>query len=336
MTRTVSLINTTTGRAGLRGVGWINQEQRHACLSRLVVQKGAQLKERPRMQRGSLGAPKPYPRANACQIFQCNRALCALRFSHHFLAQVMVRPFCETGLVTRQSLEPSFGRFSSLALEFGSQTAVAIAYIVDRTGRMDFTIGVNRDICYAQVNAQYALNVLWHWFLNFTGSGEKEFIAEQHQVRLPLAHFEQSPLMFTTNEGNQHSAIYRPDGNRAGQPAQNAIIVSQTPQRLELAAHPTREFIGVGNFGNTANGHLRREFELLAYLAIAQVMKIILSEGLRLPSLLTDKLTGSIARCQRLAQGLNLFGCWQEFDLCDQFHVSSIEHLGYNVKSGVI
>jgi len=324
--RSVSLIHTTAGGTGLRGISRINIDHRHACSPSLVVQEGTQLKERPRMQRGSLGAPKPYPVADSAQVFQSEAAPSALRFCHEAFTQVVVRPFCEAGLAAGQRFEAAFGRVCAFALEFGAQATMAIAHRVDRAGRVDFTIRVDCDVDDAQVNAQDAFDVLWRGFFNFAGRGEKEFVTEQNQVGFALAGLEKFSLMLAAHEWNGHASIHRPDGNRVGSPAQNAVVVSQTPHRLELATHTPGQLVSIGDLGDTAHRHLRREFELLAHRSITQVMEVILPEGLRLPGLLADKLTGGIANSQRLLKGLGLFGGGQEFDLRDQFHTSSIEH----------
>lgn len=74
---TISLVGMPARGAATRGVARIDQHDGNARPLRLVGNKGAQLKERPAMQDRALLPASPHPRANALQVLQGKRTLCA-------------------------------------------------------------------------------------------------------------------------------------------------------------------------------------------------------------------------------------------------------------------
>src|SRR5205823_3571918 len=93
-----------------RAVAGINRDHSHSRHLRFVFDEGAELVERPGMQRGPLGLPSPNPSANAFELFQGNRSLRALSLDHQSLADRVVDLAGEPPLLATASLEQTLGR----------------------------------------------------------------------------------------------------------------------------------------------------------------------------------------------------------------------------------
>jgi len=76
-------------RAGLRGVGGVDQHEGDPGPRCLVASEGDLLGERPAVQGAPLEPMSPYPPAEALKILQGDAAAGAFGFTHHMLADLV-------------------------------------------------------------------------------------------------------------------------------------------------------------------------------------------------------------------------------------------------------
>lgn len=98
----IGFIDVTTGWAGTTRVTRIDQRERNTPALRLVLDKAAQLCERPAVQCGASRLPSRYPFADVRQVFQRNPASSALSLFHNTFADHVIGSGGETPLFARQ------------------------------------------------------------------------------------------------------------------------------------------------------------------------------------------------------------------------------------------
>ena len=145
------LINTTTFRAGARGISGINQDHRNTTPLGLVTNLLLKIIKRPAMQHRSLLALNRYPVAYPAQIFEGNSASSALCNLYELLADTVVHIVSETFFLTGQMFKQTLGGLRTLLLQLGSQATVAIANTFDVAARVEIPITIYGDISNAQV-----------------------------------------------------------------------------------------------------------------------------------------------------------------------------------------
>ncbi len=114
-------INATTYRTGSTGVTWINGNHENTRESRLILNEGSQLSERPGMDDSPLAFSNRNPFTDALEVFQCNTAMSVFGLSHQSLGYAMVGISLEASLPAASPFEFALGRLGALTLEFGAK-----------------------------------------------------------------------------------------------------------------------------------------------------------------------------------------------------------------------
>ena len=109
LTLSIGFVHLAAVGTGAAGVARVDHDPWHPCPLRFVVDKLAELKERPTVQSRFLGAPNRNSRANTRQIFQSNCPLSALRFSDYLFAEAVVGIFRKTPFLTGELFEFALG-----------------------------------------------------------------------------------------------------------------------------------------------------------------------------------------------------------------------------------
>lgn len=316
--RAIGFVDTTAYGTGATGVPGIYQDDRDARPFRFVLDKIAELEERPTMQCGALAATNRNPRADALQVFESNRPLCVFRLRHKLLTDAVVGVLREAAFFTRQLLEFAFGRPRAFGLQFGSQAAVSMTHVVDVVSRVDCAIAIYSDVRHPQ----RAFHINRFGFFHFTGCRKEEHPPIDPQIAFTLASLEQFSLSFPTDKWDAQSTVHRPnrDGAILHPPRQDAVIVGDASSPFESAFRLAVKFVGVCDFSNGSHRNLGRQVELLPNIFVAGVVQIVLPKGFCLPSIIADALTGGIRLLNRLPEGVGLFACGEQFDLGNQSH----------------
>ena len=129
----VAFVTAITNGARPRGVCWIDQSDWHTRELGLVGDEQTQLAERPITVSCALfGATNPDPRANATQIFECNRSLRVFGLRNNVLANPVILVFLKPGLATRQLTQTTFSRLRTNGLKDGATTSIALTNTLNR------------------------------------------------------------------------------------------------------------------------------------------------------------------------------------------------------------
>ena len=325
MRRAIGFVNTTAYGAGSRRIPWVYQDYGNTCAFRLVLDKVAELEERPTMQCGALAATNRNPRTDTLQVFQGYRTLRVFRLRHNLLADAVVDVLRKKSFFTRELFELALGRAHVFGLQFGAQAAVPVTYVIDVAGRVDFSIAVYSNIGYSQVNPQCAFHVNGFRFFDFAGSGEEEHSPIEPQVAFPLSGLEQFALTLAADErgANPHIDCLNRDAAILQPPRQNAVIVGDDPRSFEGSPGFAVEFVGVCDFGDCSYRNLGRQIKPISNIFVASVVQVMLPKDFRFPSIITDELASGIGLLNGSFECVSLFGSGEQFDLGDEFHASN-------------
>jgi hypothetical protein len=142
-----------TGATGLRGMPGINPDHRATLFFGLVLDKRAQLGERPAVDTARLlPLPLPDPTSDLGQVLDGNRRTSRRRL-HHLLRQHVVTVAAEAALPALQLLEVAFGRLRARLLEFTLQAKPAGFNLPPTTLAEELRGARHCRLCQSEVNA---------------------------------------------------------------------------------------------------------------------------------------------------------------------------------------
>ena len=332
--RTIGFIDMPTARTGARCVARINQNDRHANQLGLVFDKGAQLVERPAMQRCPLWLPSLYPRADALQIFEGDSLCGALSLCNDAFGNDVVRVGGKALFFARQLAEAAARRLRAFGLQLAPQLTMAVAHTLDRLALVDCACAINGDIGNAQVNAQEAVNVGRVRRFDLAGGKEIKLTVNQAKVGLAALPLQQFQLPVSRQEGDSQATTSRPNANflLRQKPTQDARIIGNAAMWLEGTLAFLVQLVGIGNLADRPYHHLGSQLILRANHCVDQLLKAKLVEGAMLPSDTADFVARSIGRLKRFKEVFMLFGVGNQLHFGSQFHVSSVAQMGRFVK----
>ncbi len=90
--------------------------------------------------------------------------------------------------------------------------------------------------------------------------------------------------------------------------------------RIERTTGVLVQFVGIGNFGDAADGQLCRQSKVFTNMLVGQSVYGKLSEGAIVPGRLTDGVTGGVGTFERVQQALCLVRHRKEFQVHGQSH----------------
>lgn len=324
---TVALINTAALGAGPGGIARVYRNDRNARQLRLVLDKAAQLVERPAMPCRPLVASNSYPLADVRQIFQRNPAPGAFRLGDDALTDRVVGVRGKAALFTGESLEAATGRLRAFLLQFLAKSAMAVTNVFDVRSRVRFAVRVNRDVRHAKVYAKKLAHVRRLRRFNLAGREQVELAAHKAQIRLAALRLEQLPVPLATNEGDTDTTGDGPngDGVLCNEPPQNPAIVGNRTVRPEGPLGLAVQLVGVNHLADAADHQLRGEAERLFRVVVGEPVEGDTAKDALRPRYITNRVTRGIGRFERLKQRRVLFGSRLQFDLgCELQHVESI------------
>ena len=144
-----------TGATALAGGARVNRDHPHTSTLCLVGDKLAQLPKGPIAVARSLRcASNLYPRANACQFFQCYPARGAFRSRNKPLTDAVICIFLKPSLASRQSLQVAFGRLGFDLLERCASFPVPLPRTLDRLAKVGRAVRVGRNVDDSKISPQ--------------------------------------------------------------------------------------------------------------------------------------------------------------------------------------
>jgi hypothetical protein len=320
----VALRRISTRRALTARVPWIDRKQKDSSARCFVRQEGAQLMEGPTSQNCTLLFPNRYSLVDPSQFFDRDSTLSAFGFGNDLLRNAMVNVGGKAKFSATQSLELALGTARTARLQFGPQTTVAVAHVVDPAARQGRMVRGRGDRLDSEIDAQKVIYYLQSWVSNITGRGQIELAAAIDQVGFSLLRFQKLFLTFSGRVCDLESSISRPDADYVRLKSQNARVV---PDGSVLGKPPLGflvQFVGVCYFGKHSYDDLSAQQKALASRFVKQFMQGVLAENFEVPSLFTDPVAAVVRLLNRIEQSLTLGGVCIQSNFSDQFQSCSL------------
>lgn len=278
------------------------------------------------MQPCSLSAASSYPVPDALQIFKGNPTTGVLRRSHKLLGDTVIHIFGKALLFASKFLEAATAGLRTFALQPGAQAAVTKTHVLNGAPLVYRAIRVGSDVDDAKVNAKKIARFNLRRFFNVASLEQVELASAVDKITLTAQTFKQFALLFTANKRHLLATVHCPDRDgRLGEfVGHEPVIERESTVRPKRALGLAVKLVGIRDFGKDTHGNICAQAEAFPNITVTQVMQGKLAPGVRLPSPLTDVITRSISRFQRLQQCGVLFGSRHELDLSNQFHARSI------------
>jgi len=305
---------------------------RHTRTQCLIGDKRLKLGEAPSVECCALRPSSPHPRANVRQIFDGNRPLCAFGLRNNLFGDHMVDVLGEAGFLPSKNPQTATTAQGAKPLQFVSEPPMAIAHVLDRAPAVDFPIAIDGNVRHTQIDAQRAFDINQIGIVNIDGGEQIPIAAHEGEVALAFTEWQQRFLMVAAHEGDSGPAVQCPDRHRRIRQGkrEDAIIVGNRGCRAKCALGFRVQLVGVSDFRQDANSHLRSQSERFAHILIAQLLERELPKRARVPSDLANVVAGFVRPNQRAMQRIRLIGRGQEFQLYCKFHYSELYH-GSNV-----
>lgn len=261
------------------------------------------------------------PRA-AAHVFKCNRPRCAFGLRHDLFTEVVIHPGCEATFLSRQLPQAAATTERAALLELVAQPPVSIAHVRNRLAAEHLPIAIHGDVRHPKVNTQRLACGLWGGFWSLTGGKQVPVAIPIAQVALALLGGQQRPLTLATDEGDYLPSVACPDGHRSGGKVERKglTIEGQRTQGGKAARGALIQLIGVGHFGDTADGDLGRQAEGVSGVVGDQLVQGELPECLGFPGRAVNGVTRRVGRLQGAPEGVGLCRGGSELDLGGEFH----------------
>lgn len=267
------------------------------------------------MQNGSLLAPNRDPSADALKVFDGNSASSAFSVGNDLLGDDVIGVGCEAVLAPTEFLEFAPAAPGSFGLQLAAESTVPMPNILDAGAGVIAAVRIRGYVRNPHVEAEPVIHFFWSRFNNVAGNGQVPLAPMVEQVGFTLPRGQQSLLARPGNVGDSLPALQRPDAHSAFLEAQNAVIVGNRTSLRELPLAFLVRLVGIGNFGEHADGELSTETERLAGFVIEGLLKREVLKHLSLPRLFTQPVGAFVGAMKCSQQGATLFGGRKQFDL---------------------
>jgi len=275
----VAAFGLSTGATSLAGVPRINQDNRHACESRLVADELPQLTKGPIAVSCSSRFPYRRPRANMRQVFQRNRSVRAFGFLDKPLADHVVGVFLKAPLASLELAQAALGRSGSDLLQHLTAGRIPLAAAFNLIARVGSAVRVSCQIDDAQVNPEYTLNRLLIRLWQVAHRHQVERATLVYQVAFALPVDQKRDLTIAGTERDVLPPVQRRDRHSAliREPGEDAVIESDRAIGLEGALYLAIQFVGMRNFRNAAEEQLRAQAGRFTQVVVDQALQRIMT-----------------------------------------------------------
>jgi hypothetical protein len=334
---TVSFFNMSTARTFLAGIFRVNFKQLHAKQFCFIGKKLFELVERPVEMLCPLAFANRSGLPYAFQVFNGNGIPKCLRLLDNVFADYVIGVALKAFLFTRQFLQMSFSGFCSLRLQSGAKFLVALALLLYLFTAETFASGVGSKIGNTQINSENFVGFRRSQVFDVAGNKQEKLATMQNEVGFTFTVLQHIPLSLTTNKRQIHSSFESPkiDLLLWNFESENPVVECNCAVLTENSLFLLADFVGIGDFRNSADCNLSREFERFPDVIVGSVMQGNLSELLLPPSNSGKAVASSIHGLKSLPQNYCLFAVGQESYLSNEFHKTNILKLLNKVKDGI-
>jgi hypothetical protein len=339
LTFAVGFLAMPTARTSAAGVARVNCDYFNSFHSRLVFNKGAQLKEGPSGNLCSLWLAKLFASVTyALEVFKGYVSRSAFSQHNELFADLVVDVSPETRFAFRNSLEFTAcvqWTFAAILLLIAVALKRLTLRMITKSDSLNFfaamrrAVAIGRKVDDSQINAKKIRSWNGRVFGQVNGYEQEPFsIFSQNQIALPFRESESLLLIATHNEGNDDAFIQGLDRNTVKPLEAHQMIIKRHRRMLaKLWLDGFVSFEGLAHLSNTADSKLSRQGESNTQLGVVEFLQMKLICSLSLKGFLS-KPVGSFIECFNSLTQLNgLLFVWKQLSLQGKFHPSSI---GYN------
>ena len=326
---TIGFINVTARGTGATRVARINRDHWHTVQLGLVLDKAAQLEERPTRQCCPLWPTSRYPITNPAQFFQGNTATGVFGLGNNALADVVVCPGSKLPFFATQFLQATTRRLRSFGLQLSTQLAVTVTNVLDRLSLKNSAVTIDSNAGNTKIDAKKTVNVRWFRRVNLARLKDVKLSVTVDQIGLALASLKQLVLASTSNKRKFNTATQHPQRNYplTHLPGEDATIIGNRTMRLERALSFPIKLISIGNLRYKPDGNLGTQAKVLTYSIVDKLMEIVLPKPLLMPGRITHKVSRSVHSHKSMFEQFSLFCSRLQLDLGNQFHGTIIPHM---------
>jgi len=322
----VALVDVPTLAALLARVAWIDRNARNPSLLGLVFDKGAKLPEGPVVQAFPLLFVGLGPCPDVREVFKHNAEFGAFSSGNDAFRNAMVLVFVESPLLAAHLAQSLLRGASADTLQERASSGVAFAVCLDGSAGMLFAEAVGGYVHDTEVHTKHAVRREQVRFVEVAHGRQVPLAANEHQINFSFAMREQLALVVAADVGDLGAAGQHPQRyDVVGLERQDSVVVGLRSMFAKNALRFLVDLVGIGNFRDAANRHLRRQLKAFAQFAIERFVHVKLTCRFRCETLLRQPVASLVAALKRGAQlNLLLFRRLQS-DVSNQFHASIME-----------
>lgn len=336
LTRAIRFFCMTALRTAPACIPGINKHNGDANLFCLVANVAAQLRECPRVQRGSLFASSRDPQSDVRQILQRYRLLRVLRLRNEPLRYYVIYVLSKSRLLPGELLEAALCRLRSFLLQFRPKALLTMTNTLRERAAVVRSTGRGKNIGDSHIATDNVGDIVGLWFIDITRSGKVKTPTKQDQVRFSLLGVQHFALALTAQIRNLQPAASSPNRNRLflNVPAQNPKVVGNRTIQLVSLFGFLAELVGVGYFSDATDNYLRTEgWKLFSSFGVRKSVKLELRKDPRFPSLFTQPVTAAVRFAKRFMQrGQHTLACLELYAR-NQLHSSIVSRMDKNTLS---
>jgi len=314
-------INSSTSRAGARGISGVNQFNQNSRQPSFILDKLAKLVKCPGVMLPPLSFPNRDAVSYPLKVFQGNAPTAAFSPGNNTLADYVVDVSDKAPLFPGALLKKSFRCLSIFGLKFGAKFGMSLSQPVDLATGVNNAVRVSRKIDDTEVNPQKLVRVSFRRLLRLTGLEKIEAAISINKVGLTRKILKKRQMPVTGDKGNPQPSIESPDRNKLAGclPGEDAFIISDATMPVEYSFGRAASLVGVGHLCQNPDHNLGSEVEPVSKVVVEQVVQVILAKCLCLPSLLAYVVGSIVYAFQRAQQYLVLLFGRCQFNLRYQF-----------------
>jgi hypothetical protein len=246
-------MNVQTVVASLTCISWVNKNQFHPKLNRLVVNKLSQLVETPTIRKSAFSFAARQgvcPFSDSGQFFQGNYLVLILGRLNNLVAGNVINVSLKTPFLSRQPLlkfsassPTTSSAFRGLVLELRSNSGVFVPNLSYALSTEFIPVRSNRNICSAQINAQYFISIFRRWWLRLKLNVQvicTIFTFYQSRCFWVLS-FQQSPLVIANGKAESFSTTNQ-------RQASCPVFLFKTERSCIVGSRSRRKFLNLKSF----------------------------------------------------------------------------------------
>src|SRR5262249_30295686 len=239
--------------------------------------------------RSSMATPRPVSVAFQSDLL-CNRMV-GIRFKSPLSTRDRFQfssgvqwPFAASFLLCRLSLKRSFHFF------------IMLSRSLDVIAHMHLAVTINGQIYHAEIHSDEIGRGYRLAIRSLNGHEQKPLaVLAPDKVALTVFAVESLGLVFAHDYRNFDPAFERQQGDSINSlERHHALVVRDAGVFLEARANGFVPAVGFADLGDTADGHLSRESEVIAQLAIVELLKFDLVIGLEAESFAGEPVGGGV------------------------------------------